>query len=164
MKTFFIHFIIAAYVVNWVLVQQEWFEYTAAMSILVFLAAFTLLWLSAILYDKRYFIKLPRVVSLLFFFLKELFMANLKIAYDIITPHYFMHPSIIALPLKATTDLEISLLSNMLTLTPGSLGVDVSEDRSVLYVHLLYADGDNAEKLKQELKNGFERRILEITR
>lgn len=164
MKTFIIHFIIAAFVVNWILVQQEWLEFTAAMSILIFLAVFSVLWLSALLYDKRYFIKIPKVVSLLFFFLKELFMANLKIAYDIMTPRYFMNPAIVALPLKASTDFEISLLSNMLTLTPGSLGVDISEDRSVLYVHLLYADEGNAEKLKQELKNGFERRILEITR
>lgn len=164
MRTFLIHFVIAAFAVNWVLVQQEWFHYNASTSLLVFLAAFTLLWLSAVLYHKSYFRKIPKVVGLCLFFLKELIMANLKIAYDIITPHFFMHPAIIALPLKASTDLEISLLANMLTLTPGSLSVDVSKDRKELYVHMLYAADENIEALKQELKDGFERRILEITR
>lgn len=164
MKTFLIHFLIAAYAVNVVLVQQEWLHYTAFMGLLVFLAAFTLLWLSSLFYNRSYFRKIPKVVGLCFFFLKELIMANLKIAYDIITPRYFMNPAIISLPLKATSDLEISLLANMLTLTPGSLSVDVSEDRKELYVHLLYAADEDVEAIKQELKNGFERRIIEITR
>lgn len=164
MKTFLIHFIIAAYAVNWTLVQQEWFQFNAFTSILVFLAAFTLLWISAVLYHRSYFRKMPKVMGLFLFFMKELIMANLKIAYDIITPRFFMNPAIIALPLKASTDLEISLLANMLTLTPGSLSVDVSKDRKELYVHMLYAADENIEALKQEMKDGFERRILEITR
>ena len=164
MKTFLIHFAIAAYVANRVLVQQEWFIFTATTSILIFLVAFTLLWLTSMLYNRSYFRKIPKVVGLGFYFLKELFMANLKIAYDILTPHYFMQPAIIALPLRASSDLEISLLANMLTLTPGSLSVDVSEDRTELYVHLLYAADEDVEAIKQELKDGFERRILEITR
>lgn len=164
MKTFLIHFIIAAYVANRVLVKQEWFVFTATTSILVFLVAFTLLWLTSMLYNRSYFKKIPKVVGLGFYFLKELIRANLKIAYDILTPHYFMQPAIIALPLKASSDLEISLLANMLTLTPGSLSVDVSEDRKELYVHLLYAADEDVEDIKQELKDGFERRILEITR
>ncbi|QCR21985.1 Na+/H+ antiporter subunit E [Pontibacter sp. SGAir0037] len=163
MKTFLIHCIIAAYVVNWVLVQQEWLPFNAFVTFLVFLGAFFILWLSALVYNREYFRKMPKVIGLFFFFLKELIMANLKIAYDIITPRYFMNPAIIALPLKAKTDLEISLLANMLTLTPGSLSVDVSEDRKELYVHLLYAADEDVESIKLELKNGFERRILEIT-
>lgn len=164
MRTFLIHFVIAAYVVNWVLVQQGWWHFTALTSLVVFLAAFTVLWLSSLLYNRSYFRKIPKVVDLSLFFLKELIMANLKIAYDIITPRFFMNPAIIALPLKATSDLEISLLANMLTLTPGSLSVDVSEDRTELYVHLLYAADEDVESLKAELKDGFERRILDITR
>lgn len=164
MKTFLVHFILASFSVNLVAVQQDLFRLTAATGILVFLAAFVLLWLSAALYNRNYFRKIPKVVGLSIYFLKELIMANLKIAYDIITPRFFMNPAIIALPLKATSDLEISLLANMLTLTPGSLSVDVSEDRKELYVHLLYAADEDVESLKKELKEGFERRILEITR
>ncbi|MCC9167116.1 Na+/H+ antiporter subunit E [Pontibacter harenae] len=164
MNTFLIHFAIAAYAVTWAIGKLNWFDDSAAMTILVFLVAFTFLWLSSILYDRNYFRKIPKVLGLFFFFLKELIMANLKIAYDIITPRYFMNPSIIALPLKASTDLEISLLANMLTLTPGSLSVDVSEDRKELYVHLLYADDEKVESIKKELKDGFEKRILAITR
>jgi multicomponent Na+:H+ antiporter subunit E len=50
----------------------------------------------------------------------------------------------------------------MITLTPGTLSIDVAEDRSVIYVHVLQL-GDR-EALIAEIANGFERRIAEIFR
>ena len=109
-----------------------------------------------------YFRKVPRVILFLLFFLWELVVASLRVVYDILTPAHRMSPGIIALPLEAKTDVEITFLANLITLTPGTLSVEVSADRSVLFVHAMYID--DVEKVKRHLKNGFERRLLEIFR
>jgi multicomponent Na+:H+ antiporter subunit E len=109
-----------------------------------------------------YFRKLRLGFSLLLYFLRELMIANLRVAYDIITPRYHMAPSIVAVPLDAKTDVEITLLANLITLTPGTLSMDVSDDRKILYVHAMY--GQDPQALRDEIKNGFERRLLEVMR
>lgn len=112
--------------------------------------------------DRKYFTKVPKTISLFFYFLYELVKANLQVAYDVATPKFFMNPGIIGIPLDAKTDLEITLLANMITLTPGTLSLDVSSDRKTLYVHAMYIT--NREEFIRSIKDGFEKRILEITR
>ena len=73
-----------------------------------------------------------------------------------------MKPGIVKIPLDARSDLEITLLANLISLTPGTLSLDVSDDRKVLYVHAMYVN--DREDFVASIKNGFERRILEITR
>lgn len=112
---------------------------------------------------RFYFIKkLHKILLFMLFFAKELIIANLKIAYDIITPTHYMRPAIIAYPLDAKTDIEITLIANCITLTPGTLSLDVSEDKSTLYVHCMYVH--NRDEVIQSIKQGFEKRILEILR
>mgnify|MGYP002863294486 FL=1 len=111
---------------------------------------------------RIYTVKLFRLVGFIFYFLYELVLANLKIAWDIITPRHRMTPGIVAVPLDAKTDLEITLLSTCITLTPGTLSLDISDDKKLLFVHVMYFD--TAENVIREIKNGFERRILEIVR
>ncbi len=103
-----------------------------------------------------------QVTGLLLFFIKKLIIANVRVAYDVFTPGYVMRPGILAVPLDAETDLEITLLANLITLTPGTLSLDVSHDRRTLYIHAMYADDPEAVKLS--IKDGFERRILEVLR
>jgi multicomponent Na+:H+ antiporter subunit E len=64
--------------------------------------------------------------------------------------------------LEAKTSLEITLLANLISLTPGTLSLDVSDDRKVLYVHAMYID-DKA-SFVNSIKNGFEKRLLAIMR
>jgi multicomponent Na+:H+ antiporter subunit E len=73
-----------------------------------------------------------------------------------------MRPGVVAVPLDARTDAEITLLANLITLTPGTLSLDVSADRSFLYVHAMYVDDVN--DVKRQIKDGFERRLLEVMR
>lgn len=111
---------------------------------------------------NSYFNKIPKVISFFFFFIKELIVANLIIAYDILTPKDHMQPGIVAIPLDAKTDLEITLLANFITLTPGTLSLDISKDKKTLYVHGIYIK--NPEQFKASIKNGFEKRLLELLR
>lgn len=110
---------------------------------------------------KGYSQRLPRFCLFMGFFVKELLLANLKVAFDVLTPPWHMQPGVIALPLKSKTDLEITMVANFISLTPGTLSLDVSDDRRVLYIHAMFAN-DEAE-LIAELQE-IERRILEIMR
>ena len=113
--------------------------------------------------QPTYVLRMWRVLTLLLFFLRELIRSNLRVAYDVLTPGYHLRPGVVAIPLDARTDTEITLLANMITLTPGSFSLDVSADRRVLYLHVMYLDED-VEEFRRKIKNGFERRILEVLR
>ena len=112
--------------------------------------------------NARYFKLMPKLISFFFFFLYELTKANLQVAYEVGTPKLHMTPGIVAVPLDVKSDFEITMLANLITLTPGTLSLDVSEDREVLYVHSMYIT--NKEDFIRGIKNGFEKRIIEISR
>jgi multicomponent Na+:H+ antiporter subunit E len=164
MRTFYLHIIIA-FITSYVIFHQDDppLPYNAITATLVFLVCFWSLWLLSFFYNRTFFRKMPKALTFSIFFLKELFIANIKIAYDILTPHYYMRPTVLALPLKVKTNYEITILANMISLTPGTLSIDVSPDRKILYVHALYVKNNDVERLKQHIKNGFERRIIELT-
>lgn len=105
--------------------------------------------------------RLPRMIMFVGFFISELIKANLRVAFDIITPPWHMRPGVIAMPLKAKTELEITFVANLISLTPGTLSLDVSDDRRVLYIHAMFLDDE------QELRQGLEemeRRALDLFR
>jgi multicomponent Na+:H+ antiporter subunit E len=112
--------------------------------------------------DKRYFFRVPKIIGFIFFYFMEMIKANLQVAYDVVTPHYFMKPGIVGLPLDAKTDFEITMLSNMISLTPGTLVVDLSSDRKVMFVHVMYLK--SREEFIKTTKEGLEKKLLEILR
>jgi multicomponent Na+:H+ antiporter subunit E len=129
-----------------------------------FLLGYGILWFerSIIGQDSNYFRKIWQLVSFTAYFLKELLVANLRVSYDIVTPTLYMRPAVVGVPLAAKTDLEITLLSMLLTLTPGTLSLDVSTDRRVLYIHAMFAGDPDA--VVADIKQGLERRLLELLR
>jgi multicomponent Na+:H+ antiporter subunit E len=128
-----------------------------------FVLSFGALWLINRSADEgKYFKIVPMAISFFFFFLYELIKANIQVAYDVITPTFYMTPGIVRVPLDAESDLEITLLANLISLTPGTLSLDVSDDKKVLYVHSMYIE--DKEEFIHGIKNGFERRLLELLR
>lgn len=89
---------------------------------------------------EPYFRRVWRAVGLLLYFLWELLISNLKVVWEVIRPGMHMKPGIFALELKLKSEGGIVLLANLITLTPGTLSIDVSCDRKVLYVHTMYAN------------------------
>lgn len=110
--------------------------------------------------SSRYFKLMPKIVAFFFFFIYELVKANLQVAYEVMSPGLNMKPGIVALPLDVKSDFEITMLANLITLTPGTLSLDVSEDRKVLFVHSMYIT--DKEEFIKGIKKGFEKRIIEI--
>ncbi|MFD2244887.1 Na+/H+ antiporter subunit E [Pontibacter ruber] len=165
MRTFFIHASVAflAAILFFKYVNTV-VHYNATTALLLFLILFFLLWLTSRFYDRSYFRKLPKAVSFFIYFIKEMIKANLKIALDILSPRYRISPTVLVLPLAVRNNLEITLLTVIIALTPGTLSVDADEEKHLLYIHALYLDDHSMEELKSSIKDGFERRLLELTR
>jgi multicomponent Na+:H+ antiporter subunit E len=128
-----------------------------------FCVGYVVLWIARPMFgDSQYFGRLWRIVGFFLYFLKELIVSSLRVAYDVVTPPIHARPGVIEVPIEAKTDLEITLLANLITLTPGTLTLDVAPDRKSLYVHAMFA-GD-PETVRAEIRNGMERRLLEVMR
>lgn len=102
------------------------------------------------------------ITKLILFFLLELLKSAWRVGTLVLYPRMNIKPGIFAYHLRATSDFEITLLANMITLTPGTLSVDVSEDRSTLYVHAL--DCSDPQAARADIAQGFERMIMEAFR
>jgi len=110
----------------------------------------------------RRFRQLRNAASLAALFLYELGASAVRVAIVVLTPNLnaALQPAIIAFPLSVKSDAEITLLANLITLTPGTLSVDVSEDRSLLYVHAL--NFGSREALIADIAGGFEAKVREV--
>lgn len=143
-----------------------WVALTGSFALLNFIFGFVLSFFILKLVVKgsgaRYFGFVPKLIGFVFFFLYELIKANVQVAIDVVTPPFYMTPGIIKVPLDAKTDVEITLLANLISLTPGTLSLDVSDDKKVLYVHAMYITDEQA--FVDSIKNGFEKRLLNIMR
>jgi len=140
-----------------------WGSFTAVDLVVGLVMGFlAIAWLSPLLGGARYARKVPRSAGLALYFLWELVVSSLRVAWDVVTPTAWRSPGFVAIPLDAHTEVEITALANLVTLTPGSLSLDVSDDRSTLYVHTMWAEDPDA--VRREIKEGFERRVLELLR
>lgn len=144
----------------WAAVTAEFTLYNLLVGML--LGYLVLFALQPLFGETKYFKRPFIAVGFLLYFVKELVVASLKVAYEVITPGHGMRPGVVAVPLDVKTDAEITLLANLITLTPGTLSLDVSSDKRVLYVHAMYVKDPGA--VRKEIKNGLERKVLEVMR
>ncbi len=148
------------------LLALTWSALTADFSFLnllfgMLISYAALLVLRPVLGDSRYFGKVWQIIAFAIFFLVQLVKSNIRVAYDVLTPSYFMRPGIIGLSLEVSSDLEITIFANLISLTPGTLSIDVSSDRKVLYIHAMYID--DLEQLRAEIRY-LEQRLLDVMR
>ena len=151
-----------------VLISMLWALLIGKVSVGNLLTGFVLGYIAlTMLYSRSdgkssYFRKSLQLVSFCLYFAKELISSSLRVAIDVVKPLPQMRPGVVGIPLDAETDLEITMLANVISLTPGTLSLDVSEDRKTLYIHARY--GINPDDLRREIKEGLERRLLELLR
>jgi multicomponent Na+:H+ antiporter subunit E len=94
------------------------------------------------------------------FFGWALIVANVKVAIDVIRPRTAIRPAVVGVPLDVESDAEIFLLSMLINITPGSVTIDLSEDRRTLYVHVMHVT--TADASRAEIKTGFEKRVRRL--
>lgn len=98
--------------------------------------------------------------GLVLFVIYELVLANVRVALDVVRAKTGIRPAVVAIPLDVTSDGEILLLSMLINITPGSVTIDISDDRRTLYVHVMHMR--EAKETRREIKEGFERRIKRL--
>jgi multisubunit Na+/H+ antiporter MnhE subunit len=106
--------------------------------------------------------KVWAIVKLLVLFNKELLVSGIAVLIEVIRPRIKVRPGIIKLDTELKTDFEITLLACLICLTPGTLTLDVSRDGSSLFIHAMNIN--ESEDLAAQIKNSFEKAILEVTR
>ena len=104
-------------------------------------------------------VRAGKAALLALIFVRELLVSGWRVAKLVVSPHMNLKPGIFAYPLGVDRDFEITLLANLITLTPGTLSVDVSDDRRTLYVHAL--DCSDVDQARRDIELAFERRIIE---
>lgn len=112
--------------------------------------------------SRFYLLRVVAVVNLVYIFIKELFLSNIAVLKAVLRPKLNIKPGIFAFPTELKADWEITMLANLITLTPGTLVVDVSPDNKILYVHAM--DISDADEAIQSIKNTFEQAIMEVSR
>lgn len=112
--------------------------------------------------DEGYFLRAPRVLRLALLFLYDLVVSSVRVARDVVRPFPRNTPGIVAVPLRAETETEILLVSSLVTLTPGSLSLDLSPDGRTLYVHGMFVE--DPEDLRREVREVLETAVLEALR
>ncbi len=136
-------------------------SFTLPSLLLGYALGYGALWLAQPLFERpdAYFLRVYRVLRLAAFFLYELCVSSVQVVWDVITPTQLSNPAIIEMPLDVKSELEILLVTNLISLTPGTLSLDITPDRSTLIVHAMFADDPDA--LVRDLKNGMERMVKE---
>ncbi|MEM0947497.1 MAG: Na+/H+ antiporter subunit E [Pseudomonadota bacterium] len=139
-----------------------WADFSILQLVVGFHVGFVALWLASPLFGdpSPYFRRAWRTLRLVGFFLYELIVSSLQVAWDVLTPRHLSTPAIVEVPLDVKSDLEILLVTNLISLTPGTLSLDVTPDRKTLIVHAMFVDDPDA--LIANLKGGMERMVREV--
>lgn len=128
-----------------------------------FLISFGILWIITVnRKDNKYFTILPNVVLFLFYILWKIVLANLRTVKESLYSKSKLSPAIIKFPLEAESNLEITFLANLICLTPETMVLDVSDDKKVMYVHVIHCE--DKKSFIQGVKKDFEKRLLELMR
>lgn len=108
----------------------------------------------------KIFLKLPHFVAFVVFLFYEMLISSILLARDIVIPgREFVH-GIICIELSLKSDTAVIALVNLVSMTPGSLSIELSEDRRLLYIHAIYLE--DPERFRRKVKNQFEKRIQKI--
>lgn len=107
--------------------------------------------------------RILRLMEFLVFYLKEIVLSNVRIAHDVLTPRHRMKPGILAVEVGDMGERQLAAMANLITMTPGTLGMYVSKDRSLLYIHSMYMDKDAA-AIGAELAHDYGRRVKHVFR
>ena len=127
---------------------------------MVLLFIFRKTFIKNILGEQLYYIYVYKWIRLILMFLFELLKADINVLKLMFKKDLDVNPVIFEYPLEVTKNWQITLLANMITLTPGTLTVNVGHDNKTLHIHCL--DTDDIPCEIEGIKNSFEKAILEV--
>lgn len=152
-----------------ILLSLVWVALTGHLNYVNFIFGFAMgffiLWIlakSGTVADKGYFYRVPKILLFILFFFYDMIKANIEVTQEILTPRRKMSPGIIAYEHRLRTDFEITMLVNVIALTPGTMVLKISDDRKFIYIHSF--NMKDKEKFIERLRNGLESKLIEIIR
>lgn len=102
-----------------------------------------------------------RALAFAAFFLRELVIANIYVAAEVVTPRHRMRPAIVRVSIESRRPIELMLLGNLISLTPGTLTLEIADNREALYVHAI--DAPDPERVINKVRL-LEHRLLRVLR
>lgn len=128
-----------------------------------FLVGMFIIFLMHRFFGTRFYLRrVYAVIKLLFIFISELTQSSILVLKQILSPRLKIQPGIFRYETVLRSDIELTMISLLLTLTPGSVVMEVMPEESVLFVHAMDVENERDAILSQ-LKN-FEKAIMEVTR
>jgi multicomponent Na+:H+ antiporter subunit E len=118
------------------------------------LALILILFLRRTYHQERSFRRVGDIIHFIINFTRELIVANIQVLKIVLSPKLNIRPGIIAFKTDCKTPLGITLLANSITLTPGTLSVDISEDQSTIFIHTL--DIEHPDQVRDDIRRGLE--------
>ena len=90
----------------------------------------------------------------------DIFVSNMEVASRVLRSNSHLKPGFIAYPLQLTGDYPLTVLASTISLTPGTVSVDFSEDKQWLYIHALHIDSE--QEIIDSIRNRYELPLKEI--
>lgn len=144
----------------WMFLNNNW---SASGFIIGYLIGLALLFLLRRFLPYDFYLKkIWAIVALFLLFIKELVVSSYVVIKQIISPRLDIKPGIFAFPTELKTDWEITTLACLISLTPGTLTLEVSPDNKILYIHAM--DINDVNEAIEQIRNTFEKAIMEVSR
>lgn len=105
--------------------------------------------------------RMVEFIAFLGFYVMDILKSNIRVAHDVLTPTHLMEPGIVRMDISGMTERQILMTANLITMTPGTLGLTVSDDHQWLYIHVMYVDG-TPEEFVQGLEQDYGRRVRNV--
>jgi len=163
MKSRIVLFIIALFLwclLSWV---PDWQHLVVGVFVAALVAAIT----GDLFVQRPHVLKHPmRYIYFIFWylpvFLWEVFKANIDVAYRVIHPKLPINPGIVKIKTTLKSDTALTFLANSITLTPGTLTVDIDTEKAVLYIHWINVKSKDVEGATEIIARRFERILKKI--
>lgn len=111
-------------------------------------------------YRKWNLRRIFHTIELILFFLWEVVQSGINVAIDVLRPKMRLRPGIVAVPMKGESPLSVTITSNLITMTPGSLTLWFDEKEQILYVHSMQVEDPGT--FREVTQNAFIRRVKAV--
>lgn len=145
--------------VVWILLQND---VTAGMAVFGLILGIIIPWMTSIWWpDTPQGFRMGKMIAYSLMVIWDIVVANIQVAWIIISvPNAKLKPAWIVVPLELKQPEAITVLAGTITLTPGTVSADLSDEGHSLLVHVLHTDDPDA--IRDDIKTRYERRLLEI--
>lgn len=150
------------------LLSMVWVALTGQLNYVNFIFGFVLgffiLWLihRSANAKKDYFFRVPKIIAFIGSFFFEMLKANFEVAVEILRMKRTIQPGIVKFETLCKTDFELTMFTNIISLTPGTLVLEISSDKKFIFIHGMNLK--NKERFKANLQQKIEKKLLEIIR